>query len=248
MFYFFISVTIDPVQMGYDYLKFGKGPLASSLQADAVAFVNTRKNRDKSWPDIQIFTMVIPAGTSHLPYYIFNNSTTEMLIEKLKIYPHLFLVTSIPRQKSRGRVFINSTNPMDPIKIVPNFYSENEDIETFLDGIEITRSLMKTPVAIARGVKEPVQLSEGNPNDRSYWEEDLRNFSFSMFHPVGTCKMTSLNDTTGVVDPYLKVIGLEGIRVIDASVMPQIVSGNTNAPTIAIAEKGADLIKQEHGF
>ena len=136
-----------------------------------------------------------------------------------------------------GTVTLNSSNPLDPPLINPNFLSKNEDMKKMIRGYKEMLAILN---------EEPLSKYTQNPIDKipdhsdKEIEKAIRNKSDTVYHPVGTCKMGI--DDMAVVNPELSVIGLQNLRVVDASIMPQIVSGNTNAPTIMIAEKAADLI------
>ena len=142
------------------------------------------------------------------------------------------------RPKSRGEVFLQSGDPMAAPGIDPRFLSEPEDLEVLMKGVRITRQMMNTPPLKQFMHKE--LFIKGEPTDGEL-EDHIRSRADTIYHPVGTCKMGI--DGMAVVDPELKVHGLQGLRVVDASVMPTLTSGNTNAPTIMIAEKAADMIR-----
>jgi len=145
------------------------------------------------------------------------------------------------RPKSRGSVFLKNADPLAPPLIDPNFLGEEEDLEAMVAGYKTTRRLMETPVLRALQKKDMVTSSVKTDDDI---RAILRARVDTVYHPVGTCKMGA-NDPMAVVDAKLKVYGLEGLRVVDASIMPTLIGGNTNAPTIMIGEKAADLIKAE---
>jgi choline dehydrogenase-like flavoprotein len=143
------------------------------------------------------------------------------------------------RPKSRGRVFLKSADPMAEPAIDPNYLSDKRDLELTIKGAKITRDILEAPALSQYRQSEMFGIHDDMSDDE--WARHIRARADTIYHPVGTCKMGV--DDLAVVDPELKVRGLEGLRVVDASVMPTLVGGNTNAPTIMIAEKVADLIR-----
>ncbi len=142
------------------------------------------------------------------------------------------------RPHSRGRILLRSSDPRQPPAIHANYLSEPFDLEMMLECIHHSREILSQPAF------RPFRAHEiqpgGEVTDRDRLIDFIRNKAESIYHPVGTCKMGTGEDC--VVDPELKLRGLDGLRVVDASIMPTLIGGNTNAPTIMIAEKAADLI------
>jgi choline dehydrogenase-like flavoprotein len=150
---------------------------------------------------------------------------------------------SLMRPKSRGNVRLASVNPNESLLIDPKFFDHPDDMRVMKKGAQrMIGILSRDPLEHARGKPlYPVDLA----NDKNF-EEHIRAYADTQYHPIGTCKMG--NDDMAVVDDRLKVHGLEGLRVVDASIMPTIVGGNTNAATIMIAEKAADMIREDNQY
>ena len=206
------------------YYATGKGAL--SLTAGVVyGFVRTRPGLET--PDMQ-FHM------AHASY----DSAQKRLLEK---DPGMTVVIGQCRPDSRGSIHIKSATPGAEPAIRPNFLSAQTDRDATVAGMQIARKIVQNP-KIAQYI-----AYENNPGDKvqSYdeWLDFARRTGQTTYHVIGTCKMGS--DPMAVVDDRLRVHGIAGLRVIDASVMPTVPSGNTNAPTIMVAEKGADMIKQD---
>ena len=153
------------------------------------------------------------------------------------------------RPKSRGTIKLRSADYRDHPIIDPEYLKHPDDVNTLVSALKIVKSLFDSK-AFKEAKIEPLL----NPLCKKHtaWSDDyykcvVQNNVMTTYHPVGTCKMGSKSDPMAVVDPNLKVIGINNLRVIDASVMPRVVGGNTNAATVMIGEKGSSIILEEHG-
>jgi choline dehydrogenase len=204
------------------YFLTHSGPGVSNV-AEAGAFVRTRLATD-SRPDVQLH--FVPAQLDDHG--------------RNRLEGHGFTVHACSlRPRSRGRVVLRSKNPEDRPRIHPCYLSEPGDLDVLLEGIRISREIIQAaPFAPFRG---PEVFPGEGVRTRFDLEQLVRRKAETIYHPAGTCRMGS--DCDSVVDEQLRVRGVEALRVADASVMPRLIGGNTNAPTIMIAEKAADLIQ-----
>jgi choline dehydrogenase len=207
-----------------NWLLRGRGPAATPI-GHAVAFAKTVFAGDR--PDVQItFT---PIG--------YNSTDGEALLYSI---PAVVLAVNVCRPQARGRILLRSSAPHDAPRIEHAMFAETEDLETLREGAKIARSMFETR-AFA-----PYALEELRPGFDcqldTHWDEFLRREAMRFSHPVGTCKMGTGADASAVVDPQLRVRGVESLRVADASIMPTLPSANTNAAAIMIGEKASDLI------
>jgi choline dehydrogenase-like flavoprotein len=204
-----------------DFLLRRRGPLTSTV---AEAFLFTRSDGGDGPPDLQF----------HLaPAYFADNGFEEYDGHALTMGPVLIA----PR--ARGEVTLASADPAAKPAILGNHLTDQADVDALVSGVRIARELAATP-PLAGAVGREIYPGPGVGDDDEAIAADVRRRLELLYHPVGTCRMGS--DSDSVVDPELRVRGIDGLRVVDASVMPTITHGNTNAPTIMIAEKGADLI------
>ncbi len=143
------------------------------------------------------------------------------------------------RPQSRGSVTLASADPFAAPLIDPNFFDHPDDMQRLVRGFRLMRDVMNQPALARLGGKE-LARSASATSDADI-EQFIRTYGDTIYHPVGTCRMGS--GTLDVVGADLRIHGLEGIRVVDASMMPRIIGGNTNAPVIMVAEKASDMIK-----
>jgi choline dehydrogenase len=144
------------------------------------------------------------------------------------------------RPKSRGTVTLASAKPTDAPLIDPAFFKDPEDMQTLIKATQMGHDIMEAKALAPHRGKMLYPLERNNPTQI---EAFLRKNSDTEYHPVGTCKMGPASDPMAVVDATLKVHGMQGLRVVDASIMPRLTTGNTNAPTIMIGEKAAELMR-----
>jgi choline dehydrogenase len=203
------------------YLLFKKGALTSNI-AEAGGFIKTSNNIDNV--DLQLH---------FVPACIMNHGFSQRKQQGFTLCPTLLY------PQSKGNITLRSKNPLEAPVIQPNFLAHQEDLEVLLAGVKISRKILQSKAFDAFRGEEMI------PGEEIQTESEIsafiRNTAESLYHPVGTCKMG--NDSMSVVNSKLQVHGVKGLRVVDASIMPNIIGGNTNAPTITIAEKAADMIK-----
>jgi choline dehydrogenase-like flavoprotein len=143
------------------------------------------------------------------------------------------------RPKSRGRVSLVSADPTAAPRIDPNFLAERDDVDRLVRGFKLMRTILSQRALAGHAGRELAASASAQTDEQI--EGFIRGHADTIYHPVGSCRMGS--GPLDVVDAQLRVHGMQGLRVVDASIMPSIIGGNTNAPTIMIAEKASDLIR-----
>jgi choline dehydrogenase len=204
-----------------EYALFRRGPLASNV-FEANAFVRSRPDLDR--PDLQIVFQPARRNPGTFPFPLGHGFALSVV----HLYP-----------KSRGRVSLASPDARVPPVVDPNLLGDPDDLEPTLRGLELSRRIISAP-SFSR--YRAIEVQPGpTAQDAAALGEYVRRVAYTVHHPVGSCRMG--RDPNAVVDAQLRVHGIEGLRVADASVFPRVVGGNTNAAVVMVAEKAADLIR-----
>ncbi len=222
---------IGRARLGLRYLAFRDGPLSLSVN-QAGGFVRTDPSLDAV--DMQLYF-------SPVSYSKPTPGSRRLTLPDP--FPGFFIGISPCRPKSRGSVNIGSPDPFAPPVIEPNYLSEPEDMQGLLAGVRLIRRIAAAP-AMRSLIAEEMQPGADVSSEEALIQ-DIRARAGSVFHASCTCRMGPVASDS-VVDSRLRVHGMAGLRVVDASIFPNVTSGNTNAPTLMVAEKGAAMVLEDN--
>lgn len=238
-----------------DYLYYHNGPISIAGGCEVLAFYDLKNPGDPNGhPELELLFQggsIVSDPLLKRNFGIKDSLYNEIYKpieskESWMVWPMLLL------PKSKGRIVLPDANPRSKPMIFANYLSHPDDVNTLVEGVHKVMELVQMPPFKQMGTKlhtTPIPACKRYGfGSRPYWECQARHLTFTIYHYSGTAKMGPTWDKTAVVDPRLKVHGIKGLRIIDASIMPMIPSAHTNTPTYMIAEKGADMIKEDWNF
>ena len=254
--YTFTEPFVGSVSALLEYVFFGTGPL-SATPVEALAFLHLgMEEENKRSPDTQVHFVTRQLGEDDMQRWHVSPQAAMQLfggwvLDAPAMTGYYFLPT-ILHPKSRGNIKLDKMRgPLEPPVINPNYLTHPDDIQVLLRGIRAVQTIVNTSAFEYPNSRGAHCLCENAPTPYPYdsdqfWLWYIQKITLTAHDPVGTCRMGTVEDPATVVDPQLRVKGTSGLRVVDASVMPELPSGNINAPTIMIAEKASDLIKEDN--
>ncbi|KAA0201656.1 hypothetical protein HAZT_HAZT005686 [Hyalella azteca] len=251
-----LSWTINPNISTSIFARIGKSAMLDYRERRSVCalyHLNIDSPHEPHVPDTQIYMFCMLEGQ------LYGLASYQPLKQSVQDYTRpiygrdgYYMTPMLARPKSVGSITLRSKNPFDPPIVDPNCLSHPDDVELMVKASKASRRLGNAKifrsVLGAEAFNEPVpDCAHFEFESDAYWRCYVHGWSTVSGHMTSTCKMAPDSDPMGVVTPRLRVRGVKNLRVIDASVMPSVPSGNTNAPTVMIAERGADLIKEDYG-
>ncbi|XP_025423008.1 glucose dehydrogenase [FAD, quinone]-like isoform X1 [Sipha flava] len=238
-----------------DYLVHYNGPFTIPGGAEALAFIDSNQNSSTDgYPDLELLLTSGKYSSSEILYKVFgfNTDIYNKVYKPTEKMDGFVIFPMIMRPKSKGRIWLRDANPFHYPLIDPNYFANEKDLDVAVAGVRIVQKMLKTDAMQkldAKILSTPLPGCVQHTFDSDeYWKCTARYITFTIYHLSGTCKMGPKEDRSTVVDPRLRVHGINNLRVIDASVIPEIPVAHTNGPTIMIGEKGADMIKEDWGI
>ena len=230
----------------YQYLRNGTGPLSGISTLSLVGMVNTEPDETDKYPNVGLYHVPHENIEKSLKDYGLDRNIAQPLLNLEKDFVVLEILVCVMRARSKGKVLLKSKNYKDNPVINANYLSDKYDLDTAIKGLKYQISFENSATFKSiNGEFVKLNLKECDKypfKSDSYLKCYVKYMGTTIYHPIGSNKMGNISDTTAVVDTSLKVKGTEGLRVIDASIMPTMVTANVNAATIMVGEKGSDII------
>ncbi|GFO24156.1 oxygen-dependent choline dehydrogenase [Plakobranchus ocellatus] len=231
------------------YFLTRSGPFATAYSVEAVMLEAVdEEDKKKDWPQVMIEFFAAPGSTFQMTGFNYDAESLVALAGRDNVINGFQIMVMLSRPDSRGVISLGSSNPFDPPAIAINYLQNDKDVDVLIKGVTIAQKIGRSP-AFKNISAELTEDFTYHPclqyafNTSEFYRCQIKARPTTVYHYTGTCKMGPKGDVTAVVDPQLRVQGIEKLRVVDGSIMPWLTSCNTNAPIIMIAEKAADMIK-----
>ncbi|XP_031329963.1 glucose dehydrogenase [FAD, quinone]-like, partial [Photinus pyralis] len=248
-----LTHRISNINTALRYAIFGDGPLTSSVGIETVGFISTKyANRSDDWPDMEFMILSTStnqdSGTQVKRAHGLSDEFYDAVFKSINAKDVFSIFPMMLRPKSTGVIKLQSKNPLRYPLMYHNYLTDPHDVAVLREGIKASIAFGQTTAMKRFG---STFHSVPYPNCKhlplftdEYWDCAVRQYTLTIYHYSCSAKMGPKTDPLAVVDPKLRVYGVSGLRIVDASIMPYITSGNINAPVLMIGEKGSDLIKE----